>query len=140
MKQVSISSVELVPLMIEALKTNQSIHFKVSGTSMMPFFKHQETVVTLMRKESYQKNDVVLFKHQGLYRLHRIIRMRDGEVIASGDNLLSKEWFRASDIVGYVQSFELKKKVLSSNKLYRVNVSLWKMIKPILLRLRRGIR
>jgi nitrate reductase beta subunit len=140
MSKVSISSVELVPLMIEALKTNQSIRFKVSGTSMMPFFKHQQTVVTLMRKETYQKNDVVLFKYQGMYRLHRIIRIEDKEVIASGDNLLSKEWFKASDIVGYVESFELKKKISSQDKAYRLKVFLWKMVKPIILRLKRGLR
>ncbi len=140
MKQVSISSVELVPLMTEALKTNQSIHFKVSGTSMMPFFKHQQTVVTLMRKETYQKNDVVLFKYQGVYRLHRIIRIQDTEVIASGDNLLSKEWFKSSDIVGYVESFVLKKKIYCQDKTYRLEVFLWKMVKPVMLRLKRGLR
>jgi phage repressor protein C with HTH and peptisase S24 domain len=140
MKQVSISSVELVPLMMEALKTNQSIHFKVSGTSMMPFFKHQQTVVTLMRKETYKKNDVVLFKYQGMYRLHRIIKIQDKEVIASGDNLLSKERFEASDIIGYVESFELKKKIGSRDKIYKLKVFLWKIVKPVILRLRRGLR
>ena len=140
MNKVSISSVELVPLMIEALKTNQSIQFKVSGTSMMPFFKHQQTVVTLKRKETYQKNDVVLFKYQGVYRLHRIIWIKDTEVIACGDNLLSKERFKASDIIGYVESFELKKKIGSKDKTYRLKVFLWKIVKPVILRLKRGLR
>lgn len=139
MKKVSISSVELVPLMVETLKKNQSISFKVSGTSMLPFFKHQKTNVKLMKKSKpYQKGDVVLFEYMNSYRLHRIIKIKEDNIIASGDNLLSKEEFKASQIIGYVESFENKSITKSNSISYRMRYTLWRMLKPIILRLKRG--
>jgi hypothetical protein len=137
MKQVSMLSVELVPLMIEALDHNKSISFKVSGTSMMPFFKHQKTTIHLIKKgEPYHRLDVVLFKYQDGYRLHRIMKINPDQVVASGDNLLSKEVFHPSQIIGFVESFGQIKMIKSHQMFYRLKVFLWLLFKPILIRLR----
>jgi len=139
MKKVAISSVELVPLMVDALNKNQAISFKVTGNSMLPFFKHEKTTVKLVRKsEPYQKGDVVLFKYLKSYRLHRIIKIKGDYATASGDNLLYKEELKTSEIVGYVESFETKKVIQSQSVRYRLNYKLWRIVKPIVLRLKRG--
>jgi len=129
----------MMNLIGDALKINQKTTFKVSGSSMLPFFKHQATSVTIEKIEKPLKTwDVILFKVSDHYILHRIIKIKDQKIICQGDHLFSKEVIEINDVIGIVQSFETKGKVTYVNqKGYLMKVKLWRLIKPITLRVKR---
>ena len=133
MKKEVIATNDLMELVIDSIKNNQRTTFKVTGSSMTPFFTHGKTSVTVKKIEKeLQKYDVILFKYQGSYRLHRIIQIKDKKIVACGDNLLSKEIITDNDIIGVVESFETDGVVtLSSDKPYLKRVKRHLFIKPI---------
>jgi signal peptidase I len=133
---------EMMNLIREALKINQKATFKVSGNSMLPFFKHQETTVTVEKMtRSLKKWDVILFRVKDQYILHRIVKIKNQEIICQGDYLFSKEVIKLDDVIGIVESFETKGKVIDVNqKRYLIKVKLWRLIKPIYVRLKRIFR
>jgi hypothetical protein len=102
---------------------------------MKPFFKDDQTVVTLMKKTTYQKNDVIFFKYQQSFKLHRIRKIKKGNIICSGDFLRQKEMIEDNDILGYVLSYQEgnKREVLTTSFRYRFKVWMWLRIKPLLL-------
>jgi hypothetical protein len=137
MKQ-KIKTTDLMELIEETVNNRQQAKFKVTGTSMEPFFKHGLTSVTLEKKPFYQVNDVVLFKYKGTYKLHRIIKMNHHEITCMGDNLLSKEITQKEDIIGVVTSFENQGITISTtNRNYRTKLFFWKLFRPIFVRLKR---
>lgn len=56
---------------IKAIKLGKEVSFRVNGWTMLPFYRHYETIVTV-RKDSYDVGDVVLYI-DGKLCLHRII-------------------------------------------------------------------
>ena len=137
MKQ-KIKTKDLMELIEETVNNGQQAKFKVTGTSMEPFFKHALTSVTLEKRTSYQVNDVVLFKYQGTFKLHRITKIKQGEITCMGDHLLSKEFTRKEDIIGVVTSFETGgMTTVSNNRKYKSKVFLIKLFRPIFVRLKR---
>jgi phage repressor protein C with HTH and peptisase S24 domain len=138
-KKEVIPTNELMELVIDSIKNNQRTTIKVTGSSMTPFFTDGKTSVTVKHIEKeLQKYDVILFKYQESYKLHRIIQMKDNRIVVSGDNLLSKEIVTFNDIIGVVESFETDGVVtLSSDKDYLKRVKRNLFFKPISIRLRR---
>jgi phage repressor protein C with HTH and peptisase S24 domain len=132
MNKTSIKIEEMMPMIVESLDSNKKAMFTVVGTSMEPFLKHKETKVTIEKKQAYDKYDIVLFNYGKTVRLHRIIKMTKDEIIAQGDNLLSKERITKQDIIGYVSHFEHNGKITScDSRRYKRKVFLWLIFKPI---------
>jgi signal peptidase I len=134
MKKIAVDNKTLGQAIINTLKDGQKAQITVRGQSMYPFFKDGKTQVTLTTKESYQKGDVIFFSYQDQYRLHRIISIKDQEVICSGDFLRQKEIINTQDIIGYVESYENHHKIIvTTSKNYRFKVFLWSLLKPFIL-------
>ncbi|BCR35467.1 hypothetical protein [Mariniplasma anaerobium] len=120
-----------MPLIKELLEHNQSVKFKISGTSMLPFFKHQETLVTLIRKDAYKKYDAILYQVNDAFVLHRIIKVDREFYLTCGDALKTIELVDKSNVLGYVSMFEYKDKLIHSNdKAYMFKVKVWHCVKP----------
>lgn len=131
MNEVKVLSKELMPLIKELLDQNQSVKFKISGTSMLPFFKHHKTSVTLIKKTSYQKYDAILYQTNDAYILHRLIKVKDHFFLTCGDALKQIEKIDKKSVIGYVSSFEYGGKTTNSfSKLYLFKVKLWYLFKP----------
>jgi len=114
-KTIKLHQKDFITLIEEAFKNNQRVQFKVMGHSMRPFFKHDKTHVTLEKKDTYQKGDIILFQYKDSYHLHRIIKV--GDVIrCQGDALKSYE-----KKVRYVHRWT-----------YQFKVSLWMIIKRMM--------
>ncbi|MBU1142512.1 MAG: S24/S26 family peptidase [Firmicutes bacterium] len=139
MKKEVVTTKDLMRVVVETINNNQKATFKVTGSSMMPFFKHEETSVTVVKKEkAVRQYDVILFRYQGSYKLHRIIQMNEEYIVASGDALLSKEMIKVDDIIGIVESFEMNGiTTYSSDKIYIKHVKRHLLLKPLIIRLRR---
>ncbi|PKK98975.1 MAG: hypothetical protein CVV57_03985 [Tenericutes bacterium HGW-Tenericutes-2] len=139
MKKEVIATNDLMSLVIDSINNNQKATFKVTGSSMTPFFTHGKTSVTIRKNElPYQKYDVILFKYKESFKLHRIIKISDKMIVARGDALFAKEMISAYDIIGVVESFETDGVItLSNDKSYLKRVRRYLLFKPISLRLRR---
>lgn len=135
MKKITLDNQTLGKAIIETLNEGKKVSFTVKGISMKPFFKDDQTVVTLMKKIKYQKNDVIFFKYQQSFKLHRIRKIKKGNIICSGDFLRQKEMIEDKDILGYVLSYQEgnRKEVLTTSFRYRFKVWMWLRIKPLLL-------
>lgn len=123
-----VTNKDFFKLLEEQIKT-QDVKFKVKGTSMKPFFKDGFTVVTIRKVETYKKHDIVLFKLNDNYILHRIVKIKDKEIITEGDNLLSKESISFSNIIGKVINYKNKREINTNNFFYKLRVNLWYMYK-----------
>ena len=130
-KTIKLHQKDFIILIEEAFKNNQRVQFKVMGHSMRPFFKHDKTHVTLEKKDTYQKGDIILFQYKDSYHLHRIIKV--GEVIiCQGDALKSYEIIQEKDIIGAVISYWDKKVRYVHSWTYQLKVSLWMFIKRMM--------
>lgn len=136
MHQVKLNNEAFIRLIEEAFIINQKAIFKVTGHSMRPFFKHEKTYVTLIKKKTYQRMDIILFKYENAYVLHRIIHMKDDQMICQGDALMRKEVIQKEQIIGAVVSFSNGKKSTDvKNMAYKIQVNIWLVIKPCVVRI-----
>lgn len=82
------------------------------GHSMEPFLSHHRDVVVISRPErELRKYDVVLYpSSSGDYVLHRIIKLREKDLVIRGDNNYFKEYVPRDRIIGVLTSFTRKGK------------------------------
>jgi len=86
------------------LKSGKEVVLSVSGKSMLPFVKDGDRV-ELSAVDSYNIGDVVLARTvDGMYVIHRIIRVHEEFVILMGDgNLCQQETCKYVDLVAKVK-------------------------------------
>lgn len=85
------------------------------GSSMYPLLKHKETafVITVLKAEPC-KNDVVLFKRNDTYVLHRIIKsLPKGYFRIRGDNCLAYDDVKDEQIIGIMIGFYKGKRYIT---------------------------
>src|SRR5690606_39190779 len=112
----------------EHLNLGQEVELKVMGNSMLPFYKHDQTIVTLKKAESYQKLDVVLFEYEGHTILHRIIKIKGDNYVIRGDGAFRKEIVTKDKIFAKVIRFETPGK---NSKNYNYKVKVWLFFTPL---------
>lgn len=136
MKKISIDNNALGQAIIDTLNEGKKASITVKGNSMRPFFRDGKTVVVITKKNEYKKGDIIFFRYQQLFKLHRIKSIKDHHIIACGDNLMQKEIIEKQDVIGYVESYQNKGKVTQTSSLfYKVKVCVWLLIKPLILML-----
>ena len=72
----------------ELLDRDGQVMTHVVGSSMLPLLRDRESIVLVeaVRLVPPKKGDVVLYKTNGIYILHRILRIRPDEYLIRGDN------------------------------------------------------
>ncbi len=72
----------------ELLDRDGQVITHVVGSSMLPLLRDRESIVLVeaVRLVPPKKGDVVLYKTNGVYILHRILRIRPDEYLIRGDN------------------------------------------------------
>ena len=77
------------------LNTEGIITYKIKGKSMEPMLRSNIDLVTIQKLTPYDilyENDVVLYKHNNLLILHRIVEInKNNEYTILGDNCSLKE-------------------------------------------------
>ncbi|MBN2300050.1 MAG: hypothetical protein JXC31_02560 [Acholeplasmataceae bacterium] len=117
----------------ELLENNREVTLNVYGTSMRPFFQHRKTIVTLVNPiEPLQQYDVVLYYSQNKYILHRILQIKENDLIICGDANTQFEYVNKLFVFGVVKSFQTDKiKTDSHDKKYLKKVRLWALLRPL---------
>lgn len=81
------------------------------GRSMLPFLKEgRDAVILTVPKRPIRKYDIVLYKHGGVYVLHRVTGAEEDVFIICGDNSRVLERVEGEKIIGVAA------KVLRGNK------------------------
>lgn len=125
MKEIGVLSSELMPVVIDQLQ-KRDVTLLVNGNSMLPFYKHKKTSVTLSKIDKITKYDVILYKYNNKYILHRIVKIKANLVTCRGDGLLTKEIINKEDIIAIVKYHKTKDKLIyENNAKYLLKVKLW---------------
>ena len=84
-------------------------------------------VISRKPEERLKKNDVVLFKRNGKYILHRIVRVNENSYDIAGDhNWWEEKDVKEEDIIGVLTSFVRDgKKIPVDDKRYQAYITLW---------------
>ena len=104
-----ISMEKLLPIINESIRDGGQFVFYPSGTSMLPTIIPGEDCVVLVQATNLKKYDLVLFSRVGgSHVLHRIMSMKNGQYIISGDNQTWTETITGELIIAKVS--EIRKK------------------------------
>lgn len=110
------------------LKEHGYIVYTCNGTSMMPLLRQQKDIVEIRPlKTRPSKYDVILYKRNGSYILHRILKvLPDGYLIAGDHNTFTENDISEEMILGkMVRVYRNGKSIYPTNLLYRIYVHLW---------------
>ena len=112
------------------------------GTSMMPLLRQRRDLIEIRKKEPRRckKYDVVLYKRNGKYILHRILRvLPSGYLIAGDNNYFVERDITDADILGVMKRvIRDGKDITMDDPLYRLYVHLWCDCYPLRMFLLRG--
>lgn len=131
MDKILINNNNLFKVIIDELASGKKVSFKVKGNSMLPFFRDTKTLIELKKTNTYKKYDVILFKLENKYYVHRILKIKENRIICMGDALISKEIINESNIIARVISYQNKKLINTNSKKYKIRVTLWMLLRPI---------
>ena len=109
----------------EALKQNLEVSVLTSGVSMRPMLRQHRDIVVIERvNRELKKGDVVAYPGaDSKYTLHRIIKIKNGNLIIRGDNnYFTEKNIKREDIVGILKEFYREGKYINckTNKKYRL--------------------
>ena len=113
------------------IATGHSVQFRLKGYSMFPLLRNRQDKVILYpcMNEELRPMDVVLFKYNGKYLLHRIIKREGMLLTIQGDgSFTAMEQCSVTDVIGKLQ-FIVKKyeKILSVNSWqWKLSSLLWR--------------
>ncbi|MBP5217977.1 MAG: S24/S26 family peptidase [Bacteroidales bacterium] len=107
----------------------RSVTIRPKGDSMLPFIRSDRDSVTLERVTGrLSVGDIVLFRYNGKYVLHRIYSIREDGITLMGDgNLSGQEHCSESDVIGIVTAITKE----SGRKVKPGRARLWMALKPL---------
>ena len=115
-----------------SLKKNSLVLSIANGNSMFPFIKNG-TKILLSKPKDIKMFDVVLFKKDNHYILHRVIGINNDGYIIMGDNSLNNEYVRKDCILGLLIAYYKGDRYIEIND--DINLKYYKIsrkLKPII--------
>lgn len=134
---ISAPNAELMPIIAECISRGQTVELRVRGYSMRPYIEHERDIVVLSPITGPLRiGDVILAQvGQGLYALHRIIRLSGDCITMKGDgNIGAVEQVRASDVIALAIGFKRKGRTVveSTDQLkWRIYSYIWPRLCPL---------
>ena len=124
MKGNDLSLEEMLPLMLDVLKSGGEFSFYPQGTSMLPLLREGTDSVILRTCGGIKKNNIYLYKrNNGDYVLHRAIKLcADGTLCFCGDNqsIIERGVHREQIIAQVVAVVRDKKRMGTGSFWYRL--------------------
>ena len=126
----------------QALAERGSFVTAAQGVSMLPLIRPGRDLVEITRKGEARckKHDVVLYKRDGKYILHRVLKVRPGDYVIAGDHQIYKEYGVTDEQIIGVLSAVIRggKRIAVTDRGYRCYVRVWCGLYPVRCALRRG--
>lgn len=104
------------------------------GNSMWPMLRSRvDTVKLVFPNKKLKKGNIILYKKNNQYILHRIIKVCANEYVLCGDGNWQKEYHITNhDIIAVGNGFYRKDKYISCNNIiYRIYVIVWMTTRPL---------
>jgi len=119
------------------IMNNQTVSFKVKGTSMTPFLKDGVTEVFITKPHTYKQKGIFLFEYKNQFLLHRLIKIKDELYYFRGDHLYTYEIVHKEDIIAQVEYYITnKKKMYPKGIFYHIKLHVFLFYKTIKMSLR----
>ena len=118
----------------EIIERDGKLVYTTRGYSMKPLLRqHRDLVVISKITEPLKKYDVILFKRNNKYLLHRIIKVKENSYDTAGDHNWWKEYdVTPSEIVGVLTAIVRDgKEIKPDDPSYQFYVHLWCDIYPV---------
>ncbi len=119
----------------ELLEEKGYIIYTNVGYSMMPLLRQRKDLIEIRKKRSgrCKKYDVVLYKREGKYILHRILKvLPDGYIIAGDHNAFVEKDVTDDMILGVMtRVIRNGKSITPDNLWYKLYVHLWCDVYPV---------
>ncbi|MCI9126654.1 MAG: hypothetical protein HFG28_05595 [Eubacterium sp.] len=126
-KLVSID--EIAPIMKEQMEHGGKVVFTPKGNSMMPLFRSNKDIVTLISpKFPLKKYSIAFYQRQnGQYVLHRLVGRRGQYYIMRGDNQYVNEYnITQEQIIAVVSEFQRNGRSYNiTDKIYKLYCLFW---------------
>ncbi len=103
MEKVIISNEIFFGEVLRMLRDGHNVTIPVKGVSMLPFIRGDRDAVVLEpadRTRNLAPGDIVLFRYDGRFILHRILKINADVAEIRGDGAVSKEHCHLCDIYG----------------------------------------
>ncbi len=119
----------------QLILAGNDVEVRCKGTSMTPFLRDGIDIVVLSPcdKKELKKGEIVLFRYNGKYLLHRIIKVKENELIIQGDGICkNNEKVSQKDVIGLVRTIVRPnlKQVSIHNWRSRVYWHSWYLLRP----------
>ncbi len=118
----------------EIIERDGSLVYTVQGYSMKPLLKQHEDLVVIKKiTEPLKKYDVILFKRNNKYILHRILKVNVNSYDTAGDHNWWKEYdVKPSEIIGILSAIiKDGKEITPEDPAYQAYVHLWCDVYPV---------
>ncbi len=134
MRESSICLEQLMPVILEQLKSGGNVSFTPRGTSMQPMLKNGRDKVTLAPVTGrLKKYDLPLYRRDdGRYVMHRIVKAGEHYTCIGDNQYISEYPVRQDQLLAVVTGFTRKGKHYSVEQLsYRAYCRLWHWTRPL---------
>ena len=105
-----------------------------TGISMLPLLRQRRDLIEIRKKQGRcKKYDVVLYKREDKYILHRIIKVREHDYVILGDNCVGREYGITDDMILGVMTRVVRdgKDIYPTDWRYKLYYHLWVDFFPI---------
>ena len=94
----------------EVLEKEGELFFTNVGYSMYPLIKEREDILHIVKKDTYKRGDIILYKSDvDHYVLHRILRIKKDQIICAGDyNYFKDKPITDKQVLGLLLSIKKK--------------------------------
>lgn len=118
------------------------LKIKPKGRSMLPFLKEaRNSVVVEAPKRPIKKYDIVLYKYNDVYVLHRVMKTGETAYIICGDNSNALEKVEKENIIGVVtEIISGNRKYSADNVFLKLCVKVWYGLKKAVRILKSGLK
>ena len=109
------------------LEEREEITFVPSGNSMWPTFKDRGQTVVVKKKTARLKEfDVAFFEKDGIFALHRVLKVTDNGYITCGDSQFKTESVEENAVLGVMKGFYKGERFIdASDETYCKKVRKW---------------
>lgn len=104
-----------------------------SGVSMFPMLRNRKDTIIIYPINGYlKKYDVLLYKRNNEYVLHRVVKVLENGYLIRGDNCFYDEFVSDSQIIGILDSFYRGKRLIRINDMRYISYyKFWCFIYPL---------
>lgn len=134
--QHEVAFAELMPFIEDSFRQGLTVTLPVTGNSMRPLFFHKRDSVVLSACDPYslKRGDVPLYRRDnGLYVLHRIVRVDEDTYTLTGDAQWALEvGLPKKNVLAVMTGFIRKGRAVDCRCFgYRVYVAVWMCLRPL---------